>query len=258
MAAGKRGRPAKTAAAKAEDLGVQREEIENMDTEQLKDLQKAKKAEKAAAEAAEKKRKRAARLKAQEAAAKRFAAHREKAAKMTSLEKEAYKAHVKEKGAATRKKLQGDLIFPVRKMKGQLNLAMGNKRRFKTKQSDARKVTTPCAVFMTAVVEYLTAEVLELSGEVAKSMKKQRIVPRHILAAIRMDEELNNFLPRSTMITSAGVMPKPVPAFLKHNNVPRKEWNLGPNDIFQPQHLYDASKAKKDNASQLGEINNNK
>jgi len=258
MAAGKRGRPAKTAAAKAKDLGLQREEIENMNTEQLKDLEKTKKAEKAAAESAEKQRKRAEQLKRREIFNEGARAQREKVAKLTGAERQAYFEAIKDKNAATRKKLQGDLIFPVRRMKQELNMAMGNKRNFKNKQSDGRKITTPSAVFMTAVVEYLTAEVLELSGEVSKNMKKQRIVPRHILAAIRMDEELNNFLPRSTLISSAGVMPKPVPAFLKHNNVPKKEWTAGPNEIFQLQHLYDASKAKQDNASQLGEINNNK
>merc|ERR1711879_899065 len=188
----------------------------------------------------------------------KFAENRERVKKLSPTEKKAYYAKRAQTATANRKKLQGDLIFPVYKMKKNLNLVMGNKHKFRNKMGDGRKVTTPCAVFMAAVVEYLTAEVLELSGEVSKNMKKQRIVPRHILAAIRMDEELNNFLPRSTLISSAGVMSKPVPAFLKHNNVPKKEWTAGPNEIFQPQHLYDASKAKQDNASQLGEINNNK
>ena len=43
---------------------------------------------------------------------------------------------------------------------------------------------------MSAVLEYLTAEVLELAGDVAKSGKKARIAPRHIMLAIRHDEEV--------------------------------------------------------------------
>lgn len=227
-----------------------------MTAEQLKEKKAAEKAAKQAAERAEKAIKKANKEKVWMNFAKRAEAHREKVKKFSPAEKQAYMEKKKQKNAATRKKLQGDLIFPVQRLKRELNYAMGNKRKSKNKKNDGRKITTPSAVFMTAVVEYLTAEVLELSGEVAKSMKKQRIVPRHILAAIRMDEELNNFLPRSTMITSAGVMPKPLPSFLLKNNVPRSEWTAGPNDIFKPQHLYNVSKSQKDEVS--GDVNNNK
>ena len=70
----------------------------------------------------------------------------------------------------------------------------------------AKRVGSGAPVYMAAVLEYLVAELLELSGNAAKDNKKTRIIPRHIQLAVKNDEELNKFLGRAT-ISAGGVMP---------------------------------------------------
>lgn len=69
-----------------------------------------------------------------------------------------------------------------------------------------KRVSPASSVYLTAVAEYLVAEVFELAGNAAKDAKRVRILPRHIQLAIRNDEELNQLFGNVT-IAQAGVVP---------------------------------------------------
>lgn len=68
------------------------------------------------------------------------------------------------------------------------------------------RIGVGASIYLAAVLEYLTAEILELAGNAAKDNKKTRILPRHIQLAVRNDDELNRLLSDVT-ISQGGSIP---------------------------------------------------
>ncbi|CAO2595430.1 Histone H2A type 1-E [Lemmus lemmus] len=110
---------------------------------------------------------------------------------MSGRGKQGGKARAKAKTRSSRAGLQ----FPV-----------GRVHRLLRKGNYAERVGAGAPVYLAAVLEYLTAEILELAGNAARDNKKTRIIPRHLQLAIRNDEELNKLLGRVT-IAQGGVLP---------------------------------------------------
>ena len=90
--------------------------------------------------------------------------------------------------------------------KAGLQFPVGRMGRFLKKGKYATRVGAGAPVYLAAILEYLTAEILELAGNAARDNKKTRIIPRHIQLAVRNDEELNKLFGGVT-IAQGGVLP---------------------------------------------------
>ena len=98
-------------------------------------------------------------------------------------------------GKQTSRSARAGLQFPV-----------GRIARYMRRGGYASRVGGGAPVYLASVLEYLTAELLELAGNAAKDNKKQRIVPRHVMLAVKNDDELSKLLGDVT-IAQAGVLP---------------------------------------------------
>ncbi|XP_006817030.1 uncharacterized protein LOC102808055 [Saccoglossus kowalevskii] len=87
------------------------------------------------------------------------------------------------------------VIFPVARL-----------RRYLKKGRYSQRTAVSAGIYLAAVLEYLTAEIMELAGNAAQDYKKKTVGPRHIMLGVRNDTELDQLL-RKVTISRGGVIP---------------------------------------------------
>lgn len=126
-------------------------------------------------------------------------------------DKDKDKAKAKDKDKLKGKKKQGKFGKAMgsthsRSARAGVQFPVGRTHRLmKDYVNQRQRVGGTTGIYVAAVMEYLSAEVLELAGNVAKDMKAKRITPRHLQLAIRGDEELNSLI--KATIAGGGVLP---------------------------------------------------
>ncbi|XP_063293559.1 histone H2A type 2-B-like [Pelobates fuscus] len=103
-------------------------------------------------------------------------------------------------GGKTREKAK------TRSSRAGLQFPVGRVHSLLRKGNYADRVGASAPIYLAAVLEYLTAEILELARNAARDKKKTRIIHRHLQLTVRNDEELNKLLGGVT-IAQAGVLP---------------------------------------------------
>ncbi|UYV82835.1 HTA1 [Cordylochernes scorpioides] len=98
-----------------------------------------------------------------------------------------------------------------------LTLPVGRIHRLLRRGKYADRIGAGAPVYLTAVVEYLVAEILELAGNVARDNKRSRILPRHVQLAVQNDLDLSRLF-KDVTIAQGGVIPS-VNSFL----MPKKD-----------------------------------
>ena len=130
---------------------------------------------------------------------------------MSTKTKGTKKGKSKKEEKRVMQRARAGLAFPVSKF-------MRRMRRSKV----ADRVGKTAPVFMAAVLEYLTAELIELAGNAAKDNKRKRITPRHLMMAMRGDDELN-IITADVIIPGTGVLPHIHPVLVPLKKTKKKK-----------------------------------
>lgn len=110
----------------------------------------------------------------------------------------AFASSRKKKGTKMSQSKLSNLIFPVARVKNIM----------KKYSLNGIRISQNSSIFLTAVLEQITAKILEQSAAISRDDKKTRITPRHLLLSMHNDEELLSILKCfNWSITGGGVLP---------------------------------------------------
>ena len=87
---------------------------------------------------------------------------------------------------------RADTVFPV----GRLNRLLKHGRY-------SERISNSAGVFMAGILEYITADILELAGNSCRQHKKKTISPKHLNLGIRNDQELSQLMCEVTIAAGA-------------------------------------------------------
>jgi len=105
------------------------------------------------------------------------------------------KAAKKSTGGAKKTKSQSGAFFPAGRVGAYLR-----------RNGYHRRIGGGAPVYLAAVLEYVTAELLELAVTAAKASKKARVTPRTIQLGANQDEEIRALF-KNVTLASGGVIP---------------------------------------------------
>lgn len=107
------------------------------------------------------------------------------------------------KGAkGERKERKCGLAFPVGRIEGMM------------RKNIKGRITETAPIGMAAVLEYLSAEILELAGNAARDFKRARVNRRCIMLALMNDQEFVDLIEGNKMTIPGGVIPNIRPELL--------------------------------------------
>ncbi|CAO4361804.1 unnamed protein product [Caenorhabditis nigoni] len=83
--------------------------------------------------------------------------------------------------------------------------------------ANGNRISSGASVYLAAVLQYLTSEIVEISAIESKKKNKKRVTPRHITLAIKSDHDFNSLF-KDITIAQGGVLPKPTEKIKSNSN----------------------------------------
>ncbi|XP_032282380.1 histone H2A-Bbd type 1-like [Phoca vitulina] len=83
-------------------------------------------------------------------------------------------------------------------MRAELQLPVSRVDRLLREGRYAQRLSSSTLIFLTGILEYLTANILELAGQEARNNHKMRITPEHVQRALGNNQHLSRLFENNT------------------------------------------------------------